>query len=78
MKVMLVSSKFFTSPPAAPTANRSYRDFSPHHRNHGTAFFTKTFSTTSPVWKEKRRTTELGIVIHSPVSACHTPHQYHW
>lgn len=38
MKVMLVSSKFFTSPPAAPTANRSHRDFSPHHRNHGTAF----------------------------------------
>lgn len=38
MKVMLVTSKFLTSPPTTPTANRSHREFSPHHRNHGTAF----------------------------------------
>lgn len=38
MKVMFVTSKFFTLPPATPTANRSHRDFNPHHRNHGTAF----------------------------------------
>lgn len=38
LKVMLVTSKFFNSPLATPTANRSHRGFSPHHRNHSTAF----------------------------------------